>query len=92
MRQRAGILLCLALVLGPAGHASAKLVAHWKLDETSGTVAKDASGNGYDGTLIGGTTWVTGTIRGALEVNGSTGYVDFGNPPDWPAGRSPRPT
>ncbi|WP_062135994.1 family 43 glycosylhydrolase [Demequina aestuarii] len=32
------------------------LVAHYQLDETSGTVAEDSSGNGLDGTYVGGPT------------------------------------
>ena len=49
-------LLMVVLVLGSAGAVSAKLIAHWKLDETTGTAAADATGNGYNGTLMGGTT------------------------------------
>ena len=30
------------------------MIAHWKLDETTGRTASDSSGNGYDGTLEGG--------------------------------------
>lgn len=33
------------------------LVAHWTLDEGSGTIAADSSGNGYAGQLTGG-TWI----------------------------------
>jgi len=80
----------LCLVLGSAEAVSAKLVAHWRLDETTGTMASDSSGNGYNGTLMAGATWVAGAIDGALEVNGSNGYVDFGNPSDWPDGRKAR--
>ncbi|MHC4521645.1 MAG: LamG domain-containing protein, partial [Planctomycetota bacterium] len=46
----------------------------WKFDEGSGTVAKDSSGNGYDGTVYDA-AWVTGTLGGALEFTGSE-YVD----------------
>ena len=35
--------------------AIANLLAYWKLDETSGTSAADASGNGYTGTYSGAT-------------------------------------
>jgi hypothetical protein len=43
------------------------LVAYFKLDEGSGTVAADASGNGNNGTLIGPTLgWVTGYDGAAL--------------------------
>ena len=58
------------------------LVAHWKLDDGSGTTAADASGSGYHGTLVNmnpAGAWVTGKIGGALEFDGSNDYVDIGN-------------
>ncbi|MBN1359888.1 MAG: hypothetical protein JW993_04820 [Sedimentisphaerales bacterium] len=51
------------------------LIAHWTFDEGDGTIAYDASGNGNDGTLGGGVTWVTGTLDGALQFDGSSGEV-----------------
>lgn len=33
------------------------LMAHWALDEGTGTVATDSSGNGNTGTLVNGPTW-----------------------------------
>jgi hypothetical protein len=51
---------------------------HWRLDETSGTTAADASGNGFTGSYIGGVTHgVPGAITGspAAQFNGSTGFV-----------------
>ena len=67
------------LVLGLVNSVSAKLVAHWKLDEGSGTIVHDAGGNGLDGTIQGDPKWVTGKIGGALEFDGTDGYVDCGN-------------
>jgi len=90
MSKRAVCFVGLCLVLAWAGAVSAKLVAHWKLDETAGTTASDASGNGYHGRLMGGVTWAAGEIDGCIEVNGSNGYVDFGNPAGWPDGRRAR--
>ncbi len=46
------------------------LVAHWRLDETSGTMASDASGTGNHGVLAGGTLWTEGVIGGAAEFDG----------------------
>ncbi len=60
--------LCLALVTV----ASANLLVHYTFDETSGAVATDASGNGYDGTINGTTTWVAGYVDGALEFTGDS--------------------
>ena len=61
-----------AVVLNAAG-----LVAHWKLDETSGTSAADATGNGNTGTLINmsGSEWTSGHIGGALEFDGSNDHI-----------------
>ncbi len=48
--------------------------AHWKFDESSGTIANDSAG-GNNGTVING-TWAAGKIGGAL--NFSSGYVNCG--------------
>ncbi|MCA9135262.1 MAG: right-handed parallel beta-helix repeat-containing protein, partial [Planctomycetales bacterium] len=34
-------------------HASAGPLAYWRLDETGGTAVSDATGNGFDGTVVG---------------------------------------
>ena len=68
-------LACMAVMLSMA-HAStlhAELVAHWRLDDGSGTVAADSSGNGYHGTLILDPLWVPGKYGGALEFAGLSG-------------------
>ena len=72
-------LVCFVLVLGIAGNASADLVAHWSFDDGSGTIVKDVSGNGNDGTLQGDPQWVAGKYGAALEFDGDD-FVDFGNP------------
>lgn len=50
------------------------LLAHWRLDENSGTTAYDTSGNGYDGTMSGGVDAtndsVTGAVRNAISFDG----------------------
>jgi len=45
-------------------------VAHWKLDETTGTQANDASGNGYHATLTDGATWTPGRTSGGARLDG----------------------
>jgi hypothetical protein len=40
------------------------MIAHWKLDETSGRMASDSSGNGHDGKLEGGFAFDTASILG----------------------------
>ena len=69
-------------VVEPTPGSDRSLVAHWKLDETSGLTAADSSGYGNDGTLIGmtGDEWTVGILDGALMLDGSGQYVDFGNP------------
>jgi hypothetical protein len=67
------------LVLGVACNASTDLVAHWKLDEDSGTTAFDTSGNGNDGTFTGDPQWVAGYYGGALEFDGADDNIDCGN-------------
>jgi hypothetical protein len=59
---------------------SAGLVGYWNLDETSGTIAADSSGNGNDGTLRymnPNTDWVNGQIGGALDFDGYNDYVSL---------------
>jgi hypothetical protein len=57
------------------------LVGHWKLDETSGNIAADSSGNGNNGTLYGNPTWqpTGGKLNGALQFDGVNDYVDCNN-------------
>jgi Concanavalin A-like lectin/glucanases superfamily len=52
------------------------LVAHWKLDETSGAIAADSVGT-HDGMLIGAPLWqpAGGQIDGALQLDGIDDYV-----------------
>jgi len=59
-----------------ASSVNAALVAWWRLDETSGGIAHDSSGNGNDGTLVGNPQWVAGKSGGALEFNGTSDYVE----------------
>jgi hypothetical protein len=71
--------ICFALVLGVyfTSAAQADLVGWWRLDEGSGNIAYDSSGNGRDGTLNGDPQWVTGFLGGALDFDGDD-YVDTG--------------
>jgi len=56
------------------------LVAHWSMDQSqiSGTTLRDSSGD-YEGLLVGRVVPVDGRIGGALELDGETGYITFGN-------------
>ena len=53
-------LISFVLVMGLAVNAGADLVAHWSLDDGSGTTATDMSGNGHDGTIGGTVNFVPG--------------------------------
>ncbi len=57
-------------------------VLHWKLDETSGLIAGDDSGNNNDGTLIGDANWAAccGHVCGALDLDGKGDYVKVDSP------------
>lgn len=54
------------------------ILAHWKLDETSGTVAEDSIG-WNDATLSGSPEWVEGTLDGALDFDGGNDYATTAN-------------
>jgi len=55
------------------------LVAAYAFDEGSGTTVADKSGNNLTGT-INGATWTSGKYGNALSFNGTSAYVDLGNP------------
>ena len=65
--------LTLLLTMG-AGTALAhaqgpSLVVHYELDETSGTLVSDSSGNGLDAQTMGGASWAPGLIGGGLDLD-----------------------
>ncbi len=63
-----------------AAAATTGLVAAYAFDAGTGTTAADASGNGLVGTLAGATWTPAGKYGNALAFNGTTSYVDLGNP------------
>src|SRR6185369_11373079 len=69
--------LAVALQARPAAPAAptAGLVGYWTFDGT----ALDSSGSNFNGTLVGGPTYVPGKNGQALNLNGSSQYVDMGN-------------
>ena len=74
---------CFSYVAEGAG-----MVAHWRLDNDT----TDSVGN-IDGTLMNGAEFTTDAIvgsHGLVLESPSSQYVDFGNPPGLPDGRSPR--
>ena len=78
MFKRSFLVLVSFLILVPAWSALAipeDLVLYWPFDEGQGTVTRDRSGNGNDGTIEGGALWVPGVIGMALQFNGSDSVV-----------------
>lgn len=66
--------MALPLLIGSArGDIASDLVAHWKFDESSGSVASDSSGRNNHASLINfpwdDSMWVPGRIGGALQFN-----------------------
>jgi hypothetical protein len=51
------------------------LQAYLKFDESSGTSAADATGNGWDGTLVNSATWGAGYSSNAVNLSGASQYV-----------------
>ncbi|MEN6333709.1 MAG: LamG-like jellyroll fold domain-containing protein [Phycisphaerales bacterium] len=78
MRRNLVCLLTVACILGLTSLARADMIGWWTLDDGTGTVAKDSSGNGTDGNFSGTPVWVTGRLGGALRFDGNS-YVDCGN-------------
>lgn len=67
-----GATLSLALAAA-SGTAMAKTVVDLKFDEGSGSVAKDSSGSGHDGTLNNAPDWVAGKVGSALHFTAKNG-------------------
>ncbi|MDD3925761.1 MAG: LamG domain-containing protein, partial [bacterium] len=59
---------------------TADMAGHWRLNETGGTSAADASGNDNTGTLYGDAAWSTaGRVGGAVSLDGNGDYVQIPN-------------
>ncbi len=77
--------VCCCLVVGliPALAMAADdgLIARYTFDEGSGSIAKDASGHGNDGKIVGA-QWVKQGGGYALQFGRTVSYVDFGDNPN----------
>jgi hypothetical protein len=51
------------------------LVAHYEMNEGTGTTTADATGNGYTGTLSSNATWTTGVAGDGVNFNGSSSDI-----------------
>jgi len=82
MCKRTVFLFSLILLLDLAAVSSADLVAYWPMDEGIGGITPDKSGNGLDGTLVGGPSFAAGVFGPAIQLDSSnTQYVDCGTDP-----------
>lgn len=72
------LVLCMAHTSLATG-SEPELVFWYKLNETSGTIASDASGNNFRGVLRNGPTWTAGEREGALAFDGRDDYVAVAN-------------
>lgn len=83
MKQLLAFLILLASSLMVRADITSNLVAHWKLDETSGTSAADSSGNGHTGTYVNSPTLgETGAWAGGKAVkfaSASSQWVTLGS-------------
>jgi hypothetical protein len=61
-------------VFGTVPSREVEAIAHWPLDEGSGSIAHDISGNGFDGT-VSNAIWTVDQLGGALDFNGSNSVV-----------------
>lgn len=62
--------------------AADMLIGQWDFDDCSGNIAKDGSGNGNNGTLVGNPPWSTDTPTGkgcSISLDGGSQYVDVGS-------------
>ena len=61
-----------------SAEASATLpIAQLKFNETSGTTAADATGSGWNGTLVNGPLWAAGKSGNAVDLDGTNDYVSL---------------
>ncbi|MHC4398189.1 MAG: LamG domain-containing protein, partial [Planctomycetota bacterium] len=67
-----------ALSAAGAWADDAGLLAHWKLDDRDGDVAKDSSGAGRHATIFGGTV-TRGVLGGAIAFDGQDDFIELGD-------------
>jgi hypothetical protein len=66
-----------SVTVGNPGVSPVGLRAAYGLDQGSGTLAPDSSGNNATGTLVGAGWSAAGRFGGALSLNGTSGEVDL---------------
>jgi hypothetical protein len=76
------ISLALTLSLGASVGRAGPLVGYWSFDDVQGTLVRDQSGSGNDGTIHGAPLTIDGAFGKALQLQqlaGTSDYVDVGN-------------
>jgi hypothetical protein len=58
------------------------LLAWWTFDEGQGSVAKDRSGNGHDGKLVGDVKWGEGKVGGGIHCEGGKSGISVADAED----------
>ena len=79
MYSRSISIFSLIILLGLAAVSVADVVVYWPMDEGSGDTTADITGNGHDGTLMGGIAWETTDVHtgtAALSFDGTDDYVE----------------
>lgn len=79
-----GIVFCFTIIQVDAALDPESLVGLWLFDDGNGDVASDSSDNGLDGAIQGNANWVDGQFGKALQLDGSSAYVEV------PAHENPR--
>jgi beta-galactosidase len=69
----------LTVVVNPVSILTNGLLAWWKMDESGGNTAFDASNNGRNAT-VDGAVFTSGYLSNALHFNGSTNDATFASP------------
>ena len=71
--RRTHLLTAFTVLLATAVCAQAQdpdLLGWWKLDDGTGTITVDSSGNGIDGVFVGDPEWVAGKFGSGLSFDG----------------------
>ena len=68
--------LLVLLVSNIAGAQDPNLLGWWKLDESSGTIAHDSSGNLNDGVFVSVPQWASGYAGGAAWFDGVDDFIE----------------
>ncbi len=92
VRKKSPVLFCFSLIVfwccissrASAQDIATGLIGHWKLDESSGALATDSSGNGHDGTYGNGPLLGTPGIQNtAVQFDGTNDKVTIPDDPSF---------